>query len=79
MKRFSLILAPASGAMASHASLFQVTWTNDGPQPLSPMFWSVGDDSSTLSSSGERLPSESRRSPRSATPLEITEHLDPDH
>lgn len=30
---------------ASFADQFEITWTNHGPQPLSPLFWSVGNSS----------------------------------
>lgn len=45
MKRLSMILALAGTMAATQAAQFQVTWTNHGPQPLSPLFWSVGDAS----------------------------------
>lgn len=45
MKRLTLLLAFASATFVGHASPFRVTWTNHGPQPLSPLFWSVGDAS----------------------------------
>lgn len=39
---YLLVLGAAS---ASHAADFSVRWTNHGPQPLSPLFWSVGSSS----------------------------------
>jgi hypothetical protein len=32
-------------AAVSNATQFRVDWTNHGPQPLSPLFWSVGNTS----------------------------------
>lgn len=43
--RFGLSAVLLSAALAAQAGQFRVTWTNTGPQPLSPLFWSVGDAS----------------------------------
>ncbi|MBL8048701.1 MAG: spondin domain-containing protein [Chthonomonas sp.] len=39
-------------AVSAHAAVFTVTWTNHGPQPLSPLFWSVGNASFDIFSLG---------------------------
>jgi len=42
MKTLTLTLFAATAAV-SHASLFELTITNNGPQPLSPLTWSAGN------------------------------------
>lgn len=45
MKRlgYSLALGVVFAAGAAQAVQFRIDWTNHGPQPLSPLFWSVGN------------------------------------
>lgn len=38
-----LTLALTAAAMGSYAASFELTVTNHGPQPLSPLFWSAGN------------------------------------
>lgn len=43
--RSLVLLTLLTTAAASQAAQFRVEWNNHGPQPLSPLFWSVGNSS----------------------------------
>ncbi len=46
--KLTLIAAFAAAGVLAQADMFEITWTNHGPQPLSPLFWSTSDSSFDL-------------------------------
>lgn len=51
-KRIFLVLTASAAAAMSHAVQFRLEWTNHGPQPLSPLFWSASDSTFDIFSLG---------------------------
>ena len=43
--KIGLIAVMTTAGVLAHADMFEITWTNHGPQPLSPLFFSASDGS----------------------------------
>lgn len=43
--RVGLAAVVVTVGVSAQADMFEITWTNHGPQPLSPLFWSTSDSS----------------------------------
>lgn len=50
--KLAAALVFAAAIPLARAADFQITWTNHGPQPLSPLFWSVSDSTFDIFSFG---------------------------